>query len=51
MKFSTEAVEKKAEILVQEMNKIGAEGQGICEVETTMREFLREVGVKLWGII
>jgi hypothetical protein len=44
MKFSTEAVKKMAEIMVQEMNKIGAEGQGIYEVETTMREIVREVG-------
>lgn len=49
MKFSTEAVEKMAEIMVQELNKIGAEGQGIREVETTMREFLREVGVQALG--
>jgi hypothetical protein len=49
MKFSTEAVKKMAEIMVQEMNKIGAEGQGIREVETTMREFLREVGVQALG--
>jgi hypothetical protein len=49
MKFSTEAVEKMAEIMVQELNKIGAEGQGIREVETTMREFLREVGGQALG--
>lgn len=49
MKFSTEAVEKMAEIMVQEMNKIGAEGEGIREVETRMREFLREVGVQALG--
>ena len=49
MKFSTEAVEKMAEIMVQEMNKIGAEGQGIRAVETTMREFLREVGIQALG--
>lgn len=49
MKFSTEAVEKMAEIMVPEMNKLGAEGQGIREVETRMREFLREVGVQALG--
>lgn len=49
MKFSTEAVRKMAEILVQEMNKIGAEGEGIRGLETTMREFLREVGVQALG--
>lgn len=49
MKFSTEAVEKMAEIMVQEMNKLGAEGQGIREVETRMREFLREVGGQALG--
>lgn len=49
MEFSTEAVKKMAEILVEEMNKIGADGQGIREVETTMREFLREVGAQALG--
>lgn len=49
MKFSTEAMEKMAEIMVQEMNQIGAEGQGIREVETRLREFLREVGVQALG--
>jgi hypothetical protein len=49
MKFSTEAVKKMAEIMVQEMKKIGAEGEGIREVETRMREFLREVGVQGLG--
>jgi uncharacterized protein UPF0236 len=49
MKFSTEAVEKMAEIMVQEMNKLGAEGQGMREVETTMRELVREVGAQALG--
>lgn len=49
MKFSTEAVEKMAEIMVEEMNKIGVEGQGMRAVETTMREFVREVGVQALG--
>jgi uncharacterized protein UPF0236 len=49
MKCSTEAVRKMAEIMVQEMSKIGAEGQGIRCVETRMREFLREVGVQALG--
>lgn len=49
MKFSTAAVEKMAEIMVQEINKISAEGQGIREVETSMREFLREVGGQALG--
>jgi hypothetical protein len=49
MKFSTEAVEKMAEIMVQEMNKLGAEGQGIREVETTMRALVREVGAEALG--
>jgi hypothetical protein len=46
MEFSTEAVEKMAEIMVQTMNEIGVEGEGIRLVETTMRAFLREVGAK-----
>jgi hypothetical protein len=50
MKFSTEAVEKMAEIMVQEMNEVGVEGQGIRGVETTMRAFLREVGVQALGM-
>lgn len=49
MKFSTEAVEKMAELMVQEMNKVGAEGQGIREVETAMRELVREVGAQALG--
>lgn len=49
MQFSTEAVKKMAEILVEEMNKLDADGQGIRAVETTMREFLREVGAQALG--
>ena len=49
MKFSTEAVEKMAELMVQEMNRIGAEGQGIRAVETSMRGLVREVGVQALG--
>jgi hypothetical protein len=49
MKFSTEAIEKMAEIMVKEINRIGVEGEGIRPVETSMREFLREVGVKALG--
>jgi hypothetical protein len=49
MKFSTAAVKKMAEIMVEEMSKIGGEGQGIGDVETRMREFLREVGVQALG--
>ena len=49
MKFSTDAVEKMAEIMVQEMNKVGAEGQGIGAVETTMRELVRAVGAQALG--
>lgn len=50
MQFSTEAVKKMAEILVEEMNKLDADGQGIRAVETTMREFLREVGAQALGM-
>ena len=49
MKFSTEAVREMAEIMVQEMNKISAEGEGICEVETRLRELVREVGAQALG--
>jgi hypothetical protein len=49
MKFSTEAVRKMAEIMVEEMNKVGADGQEIREMETRMREFLREVGAQALG--
>jgi hypothetical protein len=49
MQFSTEAVEKMAEIMVQEMNRIGAEGQGLGEVERTLRELVREVGAQALG--
>jgi hypothetical protein len=46
MEFSTEAIGKMAEIMVTEMNRIDLAGEGIRLVETTMREFLREVGVQ-----
>lgn len=49
MKFSTEAVRRMAGILVQEMNKMGVEEQGIREVERTMRELVREVGAQALG--
>ena len=49
MKFSTEAVEKMADIMVQEMNRLGAAGPGIWEVETQMREMVREVGAQALG--
>ena len=44
MELSTEAVEKMAEIMVNEIERIEAGGGGIRAVETMMREFLREVG-------
>jgi hypothetical protein len=44
MEFSTEVVEKMAEILVNEMEKMGQIQGGIREVETGMRELLRRVG-------
>ena len=49
MKFSTEAIGKMAEIIVKEMHQIGMQGEGIRGVETSMREFLREVGVEALG--
>lgn len=49
MKFSTEAVSKMTEIMVEEMNKIGAEGRGVRDVETTLRELVREVGAQALG--
>jgi len=49
MKFSTEAIEKMAEIMVQEMGQLEMAGRGIGAVETTMRELLREVGVQALG--
>jgi hypothetical protein len=49
MKFSIEAVEKMAEIMVQEMNRVGADNQGMREVETAMRELVREVGAQALG--
>ena len=47
MEFSTEAVEKMAEIMVNEIERIEAGGGGIRAVETMMREFLREVGAEV----
>lgn len=49
MKFSTEAISKMAEIMVNEINRMEMEGEGIRGVETTMREFLREVGAEALG--
>ena len=44
MKFSTKTVEKMAEILAEEMGNQLSDPQDIREVETTLREILREVG-------
>lgn len=44
MEFSTEVVEKMAEILVKEMEKSGEIEGGMREIETGMRELLRRVG-------
>lgn len=49
MKFSTEVVKKMAEAMVEEMNRLGVGGEGIREVETMMRNFLREVGAQALG--
>lgn len=49
MKFSTEATKKMAEIMVGEMERMGAGGNGIRELETAMRELLREVGIEALG--
>ena len=49
MEFSTEAVEKMAEIMVNEMEQLEIGKGGIREVETGMREFLREVGAEALG--
>ncbi len=49
MEFSTEVVEKMAEILVKEMEKSGRNEGGIREVETGMRELLRRVGGEALG--
>jgi uncharacterized protein UPF0236 len=49
MEFSTEAIEKIAEIMVAEMQRIGSAEARIGEVETKMREFLRAVGAQAVG--
>jgi hypothetical protein len=49
MKFSTEAVEKMAEIMVAEMQRVEMACEGIRAVETAMRAFLREVGAQALG--
>lgn len=46
MEFSTEAVEKMAEILAKEMGKVKPEAQDIREVETGMRALLQKVGAE-----
>ena len=49
MEFSTETVEKMAEIMVNEMEHIGQAEGGIRETETRMREILRRVGAEALG--
>jgi len=49
VKFSTEAIGKMAEIMVEEMKRVEIKGEGIRPVETSMRELLREVGAKALG--
>ena len=51
MKFCAGALKKMAEIMVEERNKIGANGLGIHEVETRLCELVREVGVQVLGNI
>jgi hypothetical protein len=49
MEFSTDAVKKMAEIMVNEMEQLEIGEGGIREVETGMREFLRAVGAAALG--
>jgi hypothetical protein len=49
MKFSTEAVKKMAEIMIDEMERIGMDEGGMRSVENGMRELLREVGAEALG--
>ena len=49
MEFSTEAVEKMATILVEEMERLGVVAGGIRDIETGMREVLRAVGAEALG--
>ena len=49
MECSTKAIEAMAEIMVQEMGKVGLGGEAIRSVEIGMREILREVGAKALG--
>jgi hypothetical protein len=49
MKFSTEATKKMAEIMVEEMDRLGVGEKSIRGVETSMREFLREIGAEAMG--
>jgi hypothetical protein len=49
MEFSTEAVEKMAEILVAEMERLGMGANGIREMETGLREYVRAVGNQALG--
>jgi len=44
MEFSTKVVEKMAEIMAEEMEKLLPEPQDIREVETSMRKLLQRVG-------
>jgi len=49
MEFSTEVVKKMAEIMVNEMERVGMEQGGIRVVENGMRELLRTVGAEALG--
>ena len=49
MKFSTEVVDRMAEILAVEMEQAGVDEEGIMEVEDTLRAVLQKVGQKALG--
>lgn len=46
MEFSTKAVEKMSEILAEEMGRLMPNPQGMREIETGMRDLLRQAGAK-----
>jgi Uncharacterised protein family (UPF0236) len=49
MEFSTEVVDKMAEVMVNEMEKLGQVPEDIREIEMGMREIMRRVGAEALG--
>jgi hypothetical protein len=49
MKFNTKVIKKMANIMVEEMERLGEAEGGIREIESSLRELLRAVGAEALG--